>query len=163
MNTTSARSERSPAVRLADSLDYCLQYLSLRTPIVCHLFSSPWIFIYFLENGAGFLDGFASSLTFGCICCHGSVFWATRTTRPCWRPTLWSGESFSRSVTSCPNPSASWRSRWWENKAATRRQTWRTASYARWEECPQVASTDFKRNFKQQQVGRDKRTNKGCN
>lgn len=61
-----------------------------------------------------------------------SECWVTRTTRRCSKPTSLSGESSSRSATSCPSLSASWKSLWWANRAATRSPTWRTASSARW-------------------------------
>lgn len=64
------------------------------------------------------------------LCLSGC--WVTRMTRRCWRPTSWSGGSSSRSATSCPSLSASWRSHWWASKEATRSPTWRTASSARW-------------------------------
>lgn len=55
-------------------------------------------------------------------------------TQRCWRPTSWSGGSSSHSVTSCPSPSASWRSHWWASREATKNPTWRTASFARSDE-----------------------------
>ena len=66
------------------------------------------------------------------VCLHLSVCWVIRTTRPCSKPTLWSGGSSSHSATSCPNLSASWRSPWWANREATRSPTLRTASFVRW-------------------------------